>query len=194
VLQLGRACNFDEAHARSVAKLSLELFDSAREAGLHKLGEAERELLEYAARLHDIGAFLSYNNHHAHSYYLIRNADLLGFDQNEVTIMAATALFHRKAFPRKKHAEFSALDDEAQNIVRTLCMLLRLAESLDRSHTGLIQSVCLTAPDKRHATLQITTDQDCELELWSVENQKEDFERAFDRELTVETSVKTVRV
>ncbi len=194
VLQLGRACNFDENHARSVARLSLELFDSAREAGLHKLGEDERELLEHAALLHDIGAFLSYNNHHAHSYYLIRNADLLGFDQNEVAIMAATALFHRKAFPRKKHPEFAALDEEAQDIVRTLCMLLRLAESLDRSHTGLIQSVCLTTPDKRHATLQITTEQDCELELWSVENQKDDFERAFDRELAVDTHVKIARV
>ena len=78
VLHLGRACHFDEPHAHNAERLALELFDSAREAGLHSYGEWEREILGHAALLHDIGAFLSYGNHHVHSFYLINNADLLG--------------------------------------------------------------------------------------------------------------------
>ncbi len=70
VLQLARSTAFDEAHARHVARLALELFDSAGGAGLHRLGPTERELLEYAALLHDIGTFLSYTRHHQHTYYL----------------------------------------------------------------------------------------------------------------------------
>ena len=58
VLQLGRRCRFDEAHARHVARLALQLFDSAKEIGLHTLGDEERELLDYAALLHHIGAFV----------------------------------------------------------------------------------------------------------------------------------------
>jgi exopolyphosphatase/guanosine-5'-triphosphate,3'-diphosphate pyrophosphatase len=65
VLTLGRRCGFDEDHARTVAKLSLELFDSARELGLHGQDHRDRELFYYAAQLHDIGSFLSYSNHHA---------------------------------------------------------------------------------------------------------------------------------
>jgi exopolyphosphatase/guanosine-5'-triphosphate,3'-diphosphate pyrophosphatase len=190
VLQLGRACGFDENHARTVTRLALDMFDSARTAGLHDLGDDERELLEHAAMLHDVGAFLSYNNHHAHSYYVIRNADLLGFDQSQIAVMAATALFHRKAFPRKKHPEFAALDEDEQEAVTVLCTLLRIAESLDRSHSGYIQSARLKALDKQRAALRLSASHDCQLELWSVENQKDDFERAFDHELTIEMAKK----
>src|SRR5215510_14611035 len=63
VLQLGRACHFDEVHAQTTARLALGLFDSAREAGLHRLGAWERELLEYTALLHHIGAFLTYTDY-----------------------------------------------------------------------------------------------------------------------------------
>ena len=84
VLRLVRACGADEAHARHVARLALELFDSAREAGFHELGDEERELLDYTALLHDVGTFVSYPDHHVHSAYLIANADLLGFDQREI--------------------------------------------------------------------------------------------------------------
>jgi len=110
VLQLGHACGFDERHARHIAQLTLELYDSAQKAGLLKLNGRSRELLGYAAMLHDIGAFLSYNDHHLHTYYLIRNAELLGFDQSEIEIIATTALFHRKGLPKSKSPEVNALD------------------------------------------------------------------------------------
>ena len=102
VLQLGRACGIDETHARNVARLSLELFDSAQKINLHNLGDRERELLDYSALIHDVGSFLSYSNHQMHSYYLIRNADLLGFDQKEIAIMANAGRYHRKAMPKKE--------------------------------------------------------------------------------------------
>ena len=138
VLQLARATSFDEAHARQVTRLALDLFDSARDARLHRLGPEERELLEYAAMLHDIGTFLSYTRHHQHTYYLIRHADLVGFDQEEVAVMAATAYFHRKALPAPRFEAFSGLDRRSRKVVRRLGALLRLAEYLDRGHTAAI--------------------------------------------------------
>jgi exopolyphosphatase / guanosine-5'-triphosphate,3'-diphosphate pyrophosphatase len=68
--------------------------------------------------------------------------------------------------------------------------LLRIAESLDRSHSGYIQSARLKALDKQRAALRLSASHDCQLELWSVENQKDDFERAFDHELTIEMAKK----
>jgi len=96
VLQLARSCGINELHARTVARLSLELYDSAGKTGIHQYGEKERDLLLYATFLHDIGSFISYSNHHAHSYYLIRNTELLGFDQKEIATMAYITRFHRK--------------------------------------------------------------------------------------------------
>jgi exopolyphosphatase/guanosine-5'-triphosphate,3'-diphosphate pyrophosphatase len=190
VLQLGRACGIDEPHARHVSNLALELFDSAYEHGLHKFGDRERELLDYAALIHDVGTFLSYSNHHQHSYYLIRNADLLGFDQGELEILANAALFHRKSMPsKKKHAEFAALDRRSQRIVRLFALLLRIAESLDRSHTGVIHHTGLTVVDRDEAILAIEASQECDLEVWGVQSHREAFKKVFKRRMVVKTVI-----
>lgn len=185
VVRLGRICNFDERHAAHVSRLAMELFDSARECKLHSLGDWERELLGWAAQLHDIGTFLNYANHHAHSYYFIRNADLLGFDQTELAIIAATAYFHRrKILPRKRHPEYAALDSRAQQIVRVLCVLLRLAESLDRSHAGLVESVSLCTKNHKNLIMAIHG-KDCQLELWGVQAHASAVEKVFRHKLVI---------
>ncbi|MCY2967512.1 MAG: Ppx/GppA phosphatase family protein, partial [Planctomycetota bacterium] len=185
VFELGRRCNFDEPHARQVAKLAWQLFDSAKEAGLHNLGDWERELLEHASLLHDVGTFVSYGNHRAHSHYLIRNADLLGFDQTELAIIAATALFHHKAFPRPRHPEFAELDKRSRDIVKVLCTFLRIAESLDRSHLQSVADANLRVIDRKTALLELTPARDCHLELWEVKNHAKSFEKAFDHSLHI---------
>ena len=185
VLQLGRICAFDEEHARLTARLACELFDSAAAHAMHTFGDWERELLYYAALLHDLGSFLSYHNHQAHTYYFIQNADLLGFDQTEIAIMAATAYFHRKPFPRKRHPEFARLDLHEQEIVRILCVLLRLAESLDRSHTGVIGHAVFSRTPANDILLEVHADAECQLELWGAENHRETFKRVFGSPLKI---------
>lgn len=185
VLELGRRCGFDEAHARQVVKLAWALFDSAKELGLHQFGDWERELLEHACLLHDVGSFVSYTNHRAHSYYVIRNADLLGFDQTEISLIATIALFHHKSFPRARHPEYAELDKRSRQIVRILCTFLRIAESLDRSHLGAVGQVRLRAGEKKNVILELTPARDCHLELWELRNHEMAFEKVFDRQLSV---------
>jgi exopolyphosphatase/guanosine-5'-triphosphate,3'-diphosphate pyrophosphatase len=157
----------------------------ARDAGLHRFGAWERELLEYAALLHHIGAFLTYTNYQVHTYYLIKHANLLGFDQTEIAIMAATALYHRKVLPRKKCPEFAALDQRAQQIVPILSALLCLAEHLDRGHAGLIQDAHLCVVDTQHVALQIDATHECQVEVWGVQKHLAAFERVFGRPLVI---------
>ena len=189
VLDLGRTCHFDETHARTTARLALALFDSTGTANLHPFGAWERELLEHAALLHRIGAFLTYNNYQAHTYYLIRNANLLGFDETEIAIIAATALFHRKAMPQREHPEFAALDRLAQKIVRVLSLLLRFAESLDRSHAANVHHARFRLRDDTRAVLFIYTVRDCQIELWAVQKHVAAFERVFGYKLDIEVVI-----
>jgi exopolyphosphatase/guanosine-5'-triphosphate,3'-diphosphate pyrophosphatase len=185
VLQLGRACHFDEVHARTTARLALGLFDSAREMGLHRLGAWERELLEYTALLHHIGAFLTYTDYQAHAYYLIRHANLLGFDQKEIALMATTALYQRKALPRKRDAAFAALEARDQDIVRVLSVFLRLAKHLDRGHAGLVQQAWLRPLDAGHVALHIHAAHDGQVEVWDLHKRAEAFKKVFGRGLVV---------
>ncbi|MHB8052674.1 MAG: Ppx/GppA phosphatase family protein [Methanoregula sp.] len=187
VLQLGRSCGINEVHARTVTSLVLELFDSAKEQGLHNFSDNERELLEYATFLHDIGSFISYSNHHAHSYYIIKNSELLGFDQREITFMANIARFHRKKAPRKKDLEVMELESREREALRVLTTFIRLSESLDRSHTALIRHVKFTKVDKGCVHLEVVARGDCQLEIWSVEAEKKAFEKIFEKQLVIES-------
>ncbi len=186
VLLLGRACNFDEAHAARVSRLALELFDSAQAAKLHEWGSAERELLEYAALLHDIGVFLSFVNHQAHTYYLIRHADLVGFDQTEIALIAALARYHRKGRPSQDDRECAELDARGFALVSRLSVLLRLAERLERSHHGVIQHAQLRRVDTRTVALRLTAEADCTLEVLAIEKDRKAFEKTFRRKLVVQ--------
>ena len=184
VLQFGRSVSFDESHARTVARIALELFDSGLVLDLHRLGPAEREHLYYAGLLHDSGAFLSYHNHHAHSHYFIRNADLLGFTQEELETMAVTALFHRREYPRRQdHREFAAMSDRGREVVLVLCVFLRMAESLDRSHSGVVKKAELKAGAGKTVILEMSADRDCSLEYWGVRRHHKAFAKSFGREL-----------
>jgi exopolyphosphatase/guanosine-5'-triphosphate,3'-diphosphate pyrophosphatase len=179
VLLTGRAFGINEYHARTVSILALQLFDSGLEVGLHTLGPRERELLEYAAFLHDIGSLISFNDHHLHSYYIIRNSELLGFDSDDVLIMANIARYHRKKLPKKKELEMPELDMHGKDLVTILSTFLRLSESLDRRHAALIERVAFTGISNKTAELEIVAREDCQFESWGVENEAKNFERTF---------------
>jgi exopolyphosphatase/guanosine-5'-triphosphate,3'-diphosphate pyrophosphatase len=183
VLQLGRACRFNEQHARQTVSLALQLFDSAREAQLHSLGAWERELLEYAAVLHHIGSFLTYTSYQKHSHYLIRNADLLGFDELEVTMMSLIVLNHRGALQRRRDPELTVLAGGGQRAVLMLSTLLRLAENLDRGQTGNVGSARLAASGSGRVMLELSATRDCQVEVSGLENQRDVFYRVFGRRL-----------
>ena len=143
ILQLARACNYDAEHAAHTAFLSLRLFDELRRLGEHDYDADARELLDYAAITHDIGAFLSHSNHQKHAYYLVRHSDLLGFNDTELDIIANVALYHRKGFPKRKHQNLSDLNRDERREVSVLASILRLAEGMDRGHLGTVKDAQL---------------------------------------------------
>lgn len=185
IRQLMRATGVDEAHAAHIVRLSLSLFDQWKALGLHDYGRA-RELLEYAALLHDSGFFVSHTDHQQHSYYLIRHSELLGFNDREIEIIASLALYHRKGLPRRKHPAFDKLDARMQRVIRVLSCALRLAEVLDRSHLMLVKDVAnekRPKPDRVRLTLFASAD--AQLEVWAAEAQAPAFEKTFGLPLEV---------
>ena len=179
IFQLMAATRVDEVHAAHIVHLALTLFDQWKALGLHDYGRA-RELLEYAALLHDCGFFVSHTDHQQHSYYLIRHSELLGFNDREIEIMANLALYHRKSMPRRKHAGFARLDAKTQRVIKVLSCALRFAEALDRSHLMLVKEVVnekLAKPDRVRLTLYASAD--AQLEVWAAEAQAPAFEKTF---------------
>jgi exopolyphosphatase/guanosine-5'-triphosphate,3'-diphosphate pyrophosphatase len=163
VVALGERCSYDEAHARRTAALALSLFDQT--SALHGVGDADRALLEYACLLHDIGRHISYPGHHKHSYYLIKNGDLMGFDPAEIEVVANVARYHRRGDPRRKHAGYGSLPKDRRRVVRVLAGFLRVADALDRSHRQVVKAVTVS---RRADVLRIAceTSGNSDLEMW----------------------------
>lgn len=132
VRQLADRCDDDPVHSAHVARLATALFDQTAE--LHQLDRSWRQLLEAAALLANVGLVVSHSRHHLHSYYVIRNSDLVGFTDREIELIAVVARYHRKGVPKTSHPEFAALTPEDQRAVRRLAGLLRVAIGLDRRH------------------------------------------------------------
>lgn len=190
VFELARRSGYDRAHSLHVMRLARELFDQLR--GVHELKARDRELLEYAAVLHDVGQSISFSGHHKHSYYLIRNAELQGFDPEEIEIMALLARYHRKGPPRRGNDAYRELSPERRATVRGLAALLRIADALDRSHFQVCTHVGAKVTP-REVRLRVVTAGDAEIELWAAARKGDLFEEVFHRRLRVEAETRPGR-
>jgi exopolyphosphatase / guanosine-5'-triphosphate,3'-diphosphate pyrophosphatase len=171
-------------HSDRVADFATRLFDQTQN-WLHPWDAEERKLLWAAAILHNCGHHVNHDSHHKHSYYLIRNAELLGFTENEINTIANLARYHRRSNPKKqKHECYRNLSSNRERkIVDQLSPLLRLAVALDRRQIGAVDRFELKHhPATSSVTLEIypkNPEDPCELELWNLDYKKSSFEKTF---------------
>ncbi|RAM51862.1 MAG: Ppx/GppA family phosphatase [Hapalosiphonaceae cyanobacterium JJU2] len=187
VLKTAKKYHVNLEHSDRVAVFALSIFDQTQGI-LHNWESEQRQLLWAAAILHNCGHFVNHDSHHKHSYYLIRNGDLLGYSETEMEIIANIARYHRKSPPKKKHENFrNLLHKEHRQIVSHLSAILRLAVALDRRQIGAIQQLqCEFIPNTRELKMRIfpsRSDDQCSLELWNLDYKKEVFESEFDVKL-----------
>lgn len=183
VIKIAQKYQVNREYSERVAKLALSLFDQTK-GHLHNNNTEARELLWSAAMLHNCGLFVSHSAYHKHSYYLIRNGELLGFAEMEVEVIANIARYHRRNPPKKKHESYSNLTNKQhRQLVNQLSAILRLAVALDRRQLGAIQQLyCEYRPEIRELSLQLQASfpgDDCALELWSLNYEKPVFEAEF---------------
>jgi exopolyphosphatase/guanosine-5'-triphosphate,3'-diphosphate pyrophosphatase len=183
VIELAERSHWEAEHSRQVAKLALSLFDQTK--AVHGLGSRERNWLEYASLLHDVGMQISYERHHRHSYYLIMNGDLRGFEPEEISVIALVARYHRRAAPDRQHDGYGDLSSELRKVVKVLAAFLRIAETLDRSRNGVITAVDVRARG-RELSVVASGVGDCELEVWAAARQLPVLAKALHRRVALE--------
>lgn len=179
VLNIARKYRVNLDYSQRVTKFALNLFDCTQ-GHLHQWDDEARQYLWAAAILHNCGLYVSHAAHHKHSYYLIRNGELLGFTEIELEVIANIARYHRKNTPKKKHFPYSKLSENCQKMIKQLSVILRLAAALDRRQIGAIERLeCCYDPEYRKLHLLLVPtypDDDCALELWNLDYKKAVFE------------------
>src|SRR5256886_11413201 len=125
VRRFARKCHSNERHCEQVATLAASIFDALKDA--YALPASARDILQAAALLHDIGYLINHEKHHKHAYHLIMHGDLRGFSSREIELIANVARYHRRAPPKKTHANFARLDRGERRLVRRVSGGLRPA-------------------------------------------------------------------
>ena len=174
---------YDRVHAEHVAALALALYDELCARGLQRADPAERELLWAASILHDVGVLVDYNDHHKHSYYLVLNAGLPGYDHRELAMVALLVRAHRKAMPTPALDGLDTLlgkDDPAR--LQRLAACLRIAEQLERGRARGVRDLRVEARDGL-ARVVVHAEGDPSVALWSAAQEADAFARAFGRRL-----------
>ena len=100
----------------------------------------------------------------------MRNAELVGFTDHEIELIAQIARYHRKSEPKTQHAAFGELSETDQNTVRTLSAILRIAIGLDRTHDGRTSSVSLSQTNKSlEIAISSDSQEDLDLNLYATQ-------------------------
>ena len=158
------------SRADRVAGYATSLFDQTS-GSFHQEDASARQLLWAAALLHSCGLHINTSGYHKHSWYLINNGELLGYNHGEQLVIASLARYHRRSLPKKRHESWLLLDRDQRRLVERLSLLLRLAVAIDRRPQGGVESLRARC-NKGELQLQLQPSDpgdDLSLELWSLQ-------------------------
>jgi len=179
--------NFDMniTHAEQVYNLSLQLFKQLKV--LHKLPRAYLKVLKVASLLHDCGNRLKYYEHNRHSQYIILNSNLYGVSHRDLVMASFVAASHKKGDNTlvgiDKYKDNMLSEDDIDAIVK-LGIILRIAESFDRTMSGLIVGInCDVLGDS--VILKTECEGDCSLEIKEALTASADFRKAYRKNLEI---------
>lgn len=126
--QLAERFSVDRKQAERVARTALQLYDSCPPGWCDS---THRELLGWAAQLHELGVQINPKHYHRHGAYIVKHAEMLGFSLAQKNMLGLLIRGHRRGMPA---LAFRALDPEIATSLLRLLALLRLAVILERSH------------------------------------------------------------
>ena len=175
-------CN--EKHVEQVLNICIQLFKQLRV--LHKFPRQHMRILKVAAMLHDSGASIKYYDYQKHSSYITLNSALYGISQREIVLAALViSVYKNDDFSMSELVKYKEFITEADvEVIRKLGVMLRIAESLDRSMSGCVTGiVCDVLGDSVIMKTELAGD--ASLEIKEAKTVAQDFKRIFKKNLDI---------
>lgn len=182
VTKLGDKYKYDRDHGIKVSEIASKIFDQL--AAFHNFGERERELLTYAALLHDIGSFMNRSGHHKHGQYIIMHSGLEGFSNDELVVLGNIVRYHRKNFPTRDHMHYKILPQPERDAVRLMAGILRISDHLDRGHRHLVSDVKVSNGNKK-IKIKVQAPKPLDIEIPAAMGQKELLEQVLGMKIEI---------
>ena len=164
------------AHASHIEKLALNIFDHT--GIIHRLGERERNYLQVAAILHDVGKFIDLNQHEEQCYNIIHFENIIGFSDKDLDMAANVARYHGEDIPSLAHYNYGRLSYKDKIVVSKLASILKIADALDISSKQKVDKIEISI-DNDEVYFIISSHEDTLLEEWSFKNNAEFFQEVM---------------
>lgn len=176
--------NLNIAHAEHVCNLAIQLYKQLRV--LHKLPRQYVRVLRIAALMHETGGRINFYGQYRHSNYAIMNSNLYGVSHRDLVLAAFVVRAH--ALDDLSYAEWnkyaSIVREEDLVAVMRLAVILRIADSLDRSMSGSVKTItCDVLGDS--VIMKTEVEGDCSLEIKDALGAGADFAKAYKKNLEI---------
>ncbi|MDL2248972.1 HD domain-containing protein [Tyzzerella sp. OttesenSCG-928-J15] len=177
--------NIDSGHYLTVADYCSKIFDKMKKG--QGLNRRDKLLLQIAATLHDCGKYVNADNHHQHSYNLIKGSGIAGLSYSEIDIIANIALYHSRNVPDTSDPNYKDLKSSDKVLVSKLAAILRVADALDRSRKQKITAIDVILTEKQ-LLINAKTSRNIDLEQWALKEKGVFFEEVFGIEPVLQVS------
>nr|WP_252180617.1 exopolyphosphatase [Endozoicomonas sp. 4G] len=139
----------DRTNAEGINRYSLACFDQVSQSW--RLEASDRELLNWASLLCEVGLDISHSQYNRHGAYLIQHSDLMGFNKEQQRKLALLVHGHRRTLPK------GLLEHSDSHLLLKLTVLLRTAIVLNHIRDGTFSHYDLTAGNR---TLKVSFEPD----------------------------------
>ena len=172
ILHQARKFGVDKERSEKVTNIAFQIYDQTKNIFHGDTDSKAKDLLWAACNLYDCGKYVNISSYHKHSWYLIKNCELLGYSQSETNSIASIVRYHRKTLPKKRHESWQSLiSKEDKTLVLEMSLILRLAASLDQRPENVLSSIKIKLLNNIIAIelIPLKSNQDLLLEKWSLE-------------------------
>ena len=188
VLHQAQKFGVDESRSEKLQNLAMSIYEQTKNILHDDQNNIGKNLLWAACYLFTCGKHINLSAYHKHSWYLIKNFELLGYSHSEINIIASIARYHRKTLPKKRHESWQTLNTrEEKKIVLEMSLILRLASALDKRPDSSISSIDIQLLDKKllFRIIPLDLNKDLLLEKWSLKSCSDVLKELKDLELEV---------
>lgn len=165
-----------EPHLRALERMTSDLFDVMKK--YHGLEKRCRLLLRVSAVLHDCGKYVSLAESAEASQMIIMDSEILGLTHREREMVAEIVRLNRQNGPIDEEELEERFTSEEYLVITKLLVLLRMANTLDRSHKQKFTSMKMYIRD-RQLNIVIEVSDSIALEKGMFAQRAREFEEVF---------------
>ena len=166
----------DKEHYNAVINFCECIFNTVKKT--HGLNAKNFLFLQIAAIFHECGYYITSDNIISSTFSIISNTAIYGLSKHEVSIIAMVAVYAQMDNILSESIYYMYLSEKEKILVSKLSAILKLANSLDRSHKQKLK-LLNTKLNGKTLTITLSSIMDISIENWEFQRSALFFEDVF---------------